>query len=53
MSQIVVVTFPEKLSISILFEKILSIRVCERGVTLKGEEMYGKRKFECILSKSS
>ena len=37
--------FPEIIPSSILFEKMLSIRVLECVVTREGVEIYGRRKF--------
>ena len=37
--------FSEIISSSMMFENMLSIRVCDLGVTLVGEEMHGRRKF--------
>ena len=49
----VVVMFPEIISSSMMFENMLSIRVCDLGVTLVGEEMYGRRKFSYIISRNA
>ena len=39
------IMFPEIIPSSILFEKMLSIRVLECVVTREGVEIYGRRKF--------
>ena len=39
------IIFPEIRPSSILFEKMLSIRVLERVVTQDGVDIYGRRKF--------
>ena len=47
------VIFPDNVSCSILFEKILSIRVQDLGVIRVGELMCGKRKASVIMSRKS
>ena len=39
------IMFPEIIQSSILFEKMLSIRVLECVATREGAEIYGRRKF--------
>ena len=48
----VVVLFPEIISSSMMFENMLSVRVCDLGVTLVGEEMYRRRTFSNIMSRN-
>ena len=47
------VIFPDNVSCSILFEKILLIRVLDLGVICVGELMCGKRKASVIMSRKS
>ena len=37
---------------AMMFENMLSIRVCDLGVTVVGKEMYGRRKFSYIISRN-
>ena len=49
----VVVMFSEIISSSMMFENVLSIRVCDLEVILVGEETYGRRKFSYIISRNA
>ena len=41
------------MSSSMMFENMLSVRVCDLGVTLAGEEMYRRRKFSYVISRNA
>ena len=52
-SEMVVVMFPVTISSSMMFQNMLSMRVCDLEVTLVGEEMYGRGTFSYIMSRNA